>query len=185
MGMLWYCIGFACRCTQPIGFCIRQNSRKKTFRTSARDCLVNQQTIRLGRAAETHHTLPRAYTSILNGAWQKSLLRCCWRSRRIWACFGAFARSRGRGGGGGAGGAGGLNIGNFNSDCGHSTTRQRRLDFDDSTDLIDFDDSTDSAIRLNIGNFNSDCGHWTARMRRHDLGDPTDLTDFDDTTLTT
>ena len=43
-----------------------------------------------------------------------------------------------------------LNIGNFNSDCGHSTTRQRRLDFDDSTDLIDFDDSTDSAIRLNI-----------------------------------
>ena len=22
----------------------------------------------------------------------KSVLRCCWRSRRIWACFGAFAR---------------------------------------------------------------------------------------------
>ena len=24
----------------------------------------------------------------------KSVLRCCWRSRRIWACLGAFARSR-------------------------------------------------------------------------------------------
>ena len=22
----------------------------------------------------------------------KSVLRCCWRSRRIWGCFGAFAR---------------------------------------------------------------------------------------------
>ena len=86
MGMLWYCIGFACRCTQPIGFCIRQNSRK-TFRTSARDCLVNQQTIRLGRAAETHHTLPRAYTSILNRTWQTrmmtwNILRKCIFSQR-------------------------------------------------------------------------------------------------------
>ena len=26
-------------------------------------------------------------------AGAKSMLRCCWRSRRIWACFGAFARS--------------------------------------------------------------------------------------------
>ena len=52
-----------------------------------------------------------------------------------------------------------LNIGNFDSDCGHLTTRLRRLDFDDSTDWIDFDDSTDSAIRPNIENPNSDCGH--------------------------
>ena len=27
-------------------------------------------------------------------AGAKSMLRCCWRSRRIWACFGAFARVR-------------------------------------------------------------------------------------------
>ena len=35
-----------------------------------------------------------------------------------------------------------LNIGNFNSDCGHWTARMRRHDFGDPTDLTDFDDTT-------------------------------------------
>ena len=44
-------------------------------------------------------TLSKAYKVVLCARAQgrtsadgKSVLRCCWRSRRIWACFGSFAR---------------------------------------------------------------------------------------------